>query len=126
MRLKWQWFFNACRGYAYWRGVRDVFGSWKAMRGFQNTPQLLPTYMLDLTYGLPYMLNNIWVEGPGVAQIYCTGKFLGNLEIESAVEEPLTGRLVDELVKKMRIPLSAAFFAASYSSSDVLTTGEGD
>jgi hypothetical protein len=115
MRMKWQYLFNLTRGYAYWRGVRDVFGSWKAMRSYQSGTRQPPEISLDILDGLPEKLDEVWVEGPSQIKIYYSGRLLGILEIENEIEEPLHERLAEELLVKLRLPLAINFFTQQTS-----------
>jgi GT2 family glycosyltransferase len=113
MRMKWQMLFNLCRGFAYWRGVRDVFGSWKKLRSYQKDLLLLPISNVDIKEGIPVNIDEIWVEGPGFIQIMKDGKNLGMLKIDSSIEEPLGERLCNEMVAKLRLPLALSILSMS-------------
>jgi GT2 family glycosyltransferase len=115
MRMKWQWLFNLSRGYAYWRGVRDVFGSWKKLRSYQNDQQNVSEISLDISAGIPDNLDKVWVEGPSLINVEFNGRHLGSLEIETVIEEPLPERLAAEMRTKLQLPLALAFFTASPS-----------
>lgn len=110
MRMKWQYLFNLARGYAYWRGVSDVFGSWKAMRSYQSGTKQPPEISLDILQGMPEKLDEVWVEGPSRINISYAGRLIGTLEIENEIEEPLHERLTEELLVKLRLPLALTFF----------------
>jgi GT2 family glycosyltransferase len=118
MRMKWQKVFNVCRGYAYWRGVRDVLGGWQELMAYQKDLGNIPETSLDITEGLPVELDKIWVEGPNFIHLTYNGNNIGVVEIETPIEEPLPYRLAKEISGKLALPIALAYFSSCTDSKE--------
>jgi glycosyltransferase involved in cell wall biosynthesis len=100
LRRLWQSWFDHIRGYSYWRGVRDAFGSWRALRAYQRTAPPLPRQSLDLSAGLP-ALPDVWVDGPSVLELRVGGARLGEVYLPRAIEAPLRDYLAEQIYAQL-------------------------
>lgn len=119
MRRRWQAYFNHMRGYAYWRGVRDALGSWKALREYQAEAHAQPHYTLDISDGLPTILPPLWVDGPSTIAITFGGKPLGAILIENAIMQPVRRYLADAIVRQLGARLAQVLQDDQARSSSV-------
>jgi GT2 family glycosyltransferase len=101
MRRRWQAYFNHMRGYAYWRGVRDALGSWRALRAYQAEALAQPHIELDITDGLPAHLPPLWIDGPSTIRIVFCGQEIGTLRIENAITQPVRQHLAEAIVTQL-------------------------
>jgi len=112
MRRRWVELLGHLRGYAYWRGARDVLGSWEGLLAYQASALPVPWQTLDITDGLPEKLPPFWVEGPSVADVTYQGQTLGELylpyAIESSLRPYLARQISDHLGQRLWITLSQA------------------
>jgi hypothetical protein len=100
MRRRWMWIFNTIRGYTYWRGVREVFGSYRAVREYQASLPPLPCNRLDITHGLQKDLSGMWVDGPFIVEIFLEGRRLDELVVEGPLFGPLHSYLASVLLDR--------------------------
>jgi GT2 family glycosyltransferase len=105
LRRMWLRLFNHLRGYAYWRGVRQEFGSYPALRRFQQQAPPLPVVHLEISGGLPAELPEVWVEGPARLRVTWHGRPLGELETETFLAGPLHPFLAAWLADKLEARL---------------------
>lgn len=119
MRTRWLKLFDHLRGYAYWRGVREVFGSWQALRQYQQEAPPLPRRQLELSHGLPARLPELWVEGPSLLELTWRGRSLGTLQIEKFIDRPLHEFLAAELARK----LGGRFWLAALQEGQPIVPG---
>ena len=101
MRRRWMERFNHVRGYAYWRGVRDVFGSWRALADYQMDKSPLPHYTLDISDGLPQELPAMWVDGPSQVLVTARGQTLGTITLPQAFDTPVHEHLKQALIGQL-------------------------
>lgn len=101
MRRRWLLWFNHLRGYAYWRGVRDVLGSWDALLAYQAEAAPLPRASLDISDGLPGELPPLWVDGPMLLTVTWREQRLGKLYLPGSIESPLRSFLADRIVEQL-------------------------
>jgi GT2 family glycosyltransferase len=120
MRTSWLKLFDHLRGYAYWRGVREVFGSWTALKQYQQEAPSLSRFRLEISTGLPCKLPDLWVEGPSLIELSWKGRDLGTLKIESFIDRPLHEFLAEELARKMK----AGFWLAAIQDNLALCDRE--
>ena len=109
MRMKWLTTFNAVRGYAYWRGVRDALGSREALGEYRAGALPIPHQTLDITNGLPAILPPIWVNGPCQLTITYQDQTLGTLMLYRHIEAPLHPYLTQQLIAQLGDKLTAIF-----------------
>jgi glycosyltransferase involved in cell wall biosynthesis len=108
LRKRWQRLFDHVRGYSYWRGIRDVFGSLNGLRAFQNQAPTAPIVRMELSEGLPQELPSLWVEGPSRIEAVWRGRHLGILHIERFIDIPLHEFLADQLAEQLGLRISLA------------------
>jgi len=112
MRRCWLECFNHLRGYAYWRGVRDVLGSWDALLAYQAQAAPIPRARLDISEGLPAELPSLWVDGPSTLSVTWRRQRLGELYLPGPIEVPLrsylASRIAEQLETRIWIMLSQA------------------
>lgn len=96
LRKIWQSWFDHIRGYSYWRGVRDAFGSWQALKVYQRAAPPVPRQSLDLSAGL-LALPEVWVDGPSVLEVRLEGAVLGEIYLPRAIEGPLRSYLAEQI-----------------------------
>jgi glycosyltransferase involved in cell wall biosynthesis len=112
MRRRWLLWFNHLRGYAYWRGVRDVLGSWDALLAYQAEAAPLPRASLDISDGLPGELPPLWVDGPMMLTVTWREQRLGKLYLPGSIESPLrsflASRIAEQLERQIWIVLGQA------------------
>lgn len=108
MRRRWLLWFSHLRGYAYWRGVRDVLGSWDALLAYQAQAAPIPRARLDISDGLPAELPPLLIEGPSLLTITWREHCLGELCSPGPIESPLHSFLADRIVEQLERQLWTA------------------
>jgi glycosyltransferase involved in cell wall biosynthesis len=106
-RRRWLWVFNTLRGYAYWQGVRDVFGTNKALEAYQLANPPLPHQRIDLEGGLPARLPDFWVDGSSRVELAYAGQPVGELELVGPTFGPVHERLALEISEQFSRPALA-------------------
>ena len=101
MRKRWRKWFDHLRGYAYWRGVRDVFGSWRALMDYQLDAPTIPEQHVDISDGLPEVLPPIWVDGPSRVIVTFRGQQLGTIWLHAAIEVPIREYLARQMIEQL-------------------------
>jgi GT2 family glycosyltransferase len=101
LRRKWLALFNHLRGYAYWRGVREAFGSYPALLAYQTGAPPLQRLSLDITGGLPPDLSWLDVDNPTLLDVFYAGQRLGPLLVPGPILGPLRPYLARQLVLQL-------------------------
>jgi hypothetical protein len=106
-KLRWLWLilFDQLRTYAYWRGVRDTFGSWGELVAYQMDAQEPPEMTLDISEGLPEALPLLWVDGPSRLTVTMRGQTLGTLEFGKPISVPLRPYLTELIINRFSIKI---------------------
>lgn len=108
LRGRWRRLFGWLRHYAYWQGVRDALGSWRALRAFQDAAPPAPRATVDITEGLSAVPPALWVDGPSEVEVLHRGRSLGLV----ALSEPLDGPWASELARAITAQLHRALCVA--------------
>jgi len=101
MRRRWLEYFGHLRGYAYWRGVRDMFSSWNDLLTYQTGASPLPRQRLDITGGLPAELPPLWVDGPSTLEVTYQDRHLGELSLPGSLGVPLRPYLARQIAEQL-------------------------
>ena len=101
MRRRWLLWFGHLRGYAYWRGVRDVLGSWEALLAFRAQAAPIRQARLDIRDGLPAELPPLLIEGPSLLTITWGEHCLGELYLPEALQSPPHSLLAERMIKQL-------------------------
>lgn len=101
LRRRWLVVFNYLQAYAYWRGVRQAFGSVNEWKYYQaDTPDEVEQ-TLDLTDGLPQNLADIWINGPSRLTLTYQGEELGTVRLYDYIDEALPKYLADNIANQL-------------------------
>ena len=101
MRRRWLLWFSHLRGYAYWRGVRDVLGSWDALLAYCAQAAPIRRARLEISDGLPAELPPLLVEGPSLLTVTWRGHCVGELYSPGPIESPLHSFLADRMIGQL-------------------------
>lgn len=101
MRRRWLSWFGHLRGYAYWRGVRDVLGSWDALLAYRAQAAPIRQAKLDIRDGLPAELPPLLIEGPSLLTITWGERYLGELHLPGALQSPSHAVLADRMIRRL-------------------------
>jgi GT2 family glycosyltransferase len=108
LRQRWLTTFMSLRAYAYWRGVSDALGTWRAVRSYQAGAEAVPVYTIELGTGLPTPLPPLWVEGPSQVVLTRAGQRLGVVNIPRHIEAPLPQYLANAILEQLGAELVTA------------------
>ena len=112
MRRRWLLWFGHLRGYAYWRGVRDMFGSWDALLAYRAQAAPVRRTRLDISDGLPAELPSLLIEGPSLLTVtyreHCLGELYSPEPIQSPLHSSLGDRMIGQLWEQLWMPPSQA------------------
>ncbi|HEU4699279.1 MAG TPA: glycosyltransferase family A protein [Gemmatimonadales bacterium] len=113
-RLRRRWFrvFKLARNYAYWRGVRDALGSWRALARWRAALPPLPRATLEVGAGLPEALPDaIPVDVPSELVVTLHGRPVGVVRLPGPTSAPLRPWVAEELILRLGPALAAAWHA---------------
>jgi glycosyltransferase involved in cell wall biosynthesis len=103
MRRRWLFCFDLLRGYAYWRGARDEFGSAAALDAYCRETIAAPTITIELEPDgrLPATLPQLYVDGPSRIILAHQGEYLGTIAIPGFIEAPVREYLHEQIVYQL-------------------------
>jgi len=105
MRRRWLEYFGHLRGYAYWRGVRDMFSSWNDLLTYQTGASPPPRQRLDITGGLPAELPPLWVDGPSTLEVTYQDRRLGEVSLPGSLGVPLRPYLARQIAEQLSLQI---------------------
>jgi GT2 family glycosyltransferase len=112
LRGRWRRLFGWLRHYAYWQGVRDGLGSWRALQTFQEEAPAAPRITLDITAGLPTTAPALWMDGPSEVEVTHRGRALGVIVLTAPLDGPwapgLARALIEQLSPALRLALATS------------------
>jgi GT2 family glycosyltransferase len=124
LRGGWSLVFSTLRRYAYWRGVRDVFGSQRALVEFlvsHGSPpeSSLPTVDIEIADGLPAELPTMPSFGPVNLRVLLRGQPVGRATLDERFESSRSLR--EEVADALLSQASVAVVLAGQSPAGRLT-----
>jgi GT2 family glycosyltransferase len=107
LRRRWFRLSKLARNYAYWRGTRDVLGSWGALEAWRAAVPAPPRIALDVTYGIPDDLD-LSPDGPTDVEVAAHGRVLGVVRVPGPFTAPPRRHVAEHLAKRLGPQLAAA------------------